>query len=78
MRKVFFFFYCLQKIKLIRHKEQLKKDILKKRVHLEKELQIEIQKELAAELTLRAKQERNKQDEVKGAVSSSSGNPKRR
>ncbi|XP_037046022.1 nucleosome-remodeling factor subunit NURF301 isoform X4 [Bradysia coprophila] len=73
-----FQFSRYSKIRLIRHKEQLKKDILKKRVLLEKELQIEIQKELATELTARAKQERNKQEEVKSAVSSSSGNSKRR
>lgn len=77
MRSVFSFFRYT-KIRLIRHKEQLKKDILKKRVLLEKELQIEIQKELATELTSRAKQERNKQEEVKSVVSSSSGNSKRR
>uniref|UniRef100_A0A182WJX8 Bromodomain-containing protein n=1 Tax=Anopheles minimus TaxID=112268 RepID=A0A182WJX8_9DIPT len=35
---------------LNRHKEQLKKDILKKRSHLEKELQVQIQKELSVEL----------------------------
>lgn len=38
-----------------RQKEQLKKDILKKRIVLEKELQIEIQKELATELSIRSK-----------------------
>uniref|UniRef100_A0A2M4BEU5 Putative bromodomain-containing protein n=2 Tax=Anopheles marajoara TaxID=58244 RepID=A0A2M4BEU5_9DIPT len=35
---------------LNRHKEQLKKVILKKRSHLEKELQVQIQKELTVEL----------------------------
>lgn len=40
-------------MKLYRQKEQLKKDILKKRIVLEKELQIEIQKELATELSNR-------------------------
>ncbi|XP_052861853.1 nucleosome-remodeling factor subunit NURF301 [Anopheles cruzii] len=35
---------------LNRHKEQLKKVILKKRSHLEKELQVQIQKELSVEL----------------------------
>lgn len=55
-------------MKLYRQKEQLKKDILKKRIVLEKELQIEIQKELATELANRAKQEkqdRKKVDEAK-------------
>lgn len=48
-------------MKLYRQKEQLKKDILKKRIVLEKELQIEIQKELATELANRAKKEKDKQ-----------------
>lgn len=42
--------------KLYRQKEQLKKDILKKRTVLEKELQSEIQKELATELASRSRQ----------------------
>lgn len=42
-------------MKLYRQKEQLKKDILKKRIVLEKELQIEIQKELAIELANKTK-----------------------
>ncbi|XP_008553074.1 nucleosome-remodeling factor subunit NURF301 isoform X1 [Microplitis demolitor] len=50
---------------LFRHKELLKKDILKKRALLEKELQIDIQKDLSSELTTRTKAERHKQDEVK-------------
>lgn len=50
---------------LFRHKELLKKDILKKRALLEKELQIDIQKDLSQELTTRTKAERHKQDEVK-------------
>lgn len=45
-------------MKLYRQKEQLKKDILKKRIVLEKELQIEIQKEVETELTNRAKHEK--------------------
>ncbi|GAB0089853.1 nucleosome-remodeling factor subunit NURF301 [Sergentomyia squamirostris] len=52
-------------IRLYRQKELLKKDILKKRVLLEKELQIEIQKELAVELAARASQERTKQEDTK-------------
>lgn len=48
-------------MKLYRQKEQLKKDILKKRIVLEKELQIEIQKELATELANRTKKEKDKQ-----------------
>lgn len=47
-------------MKLYRQKEQLKKDILKKRVVLEKELQIEIQQELSTELANRSKQEEDK------------------
>ncbi|XP_058463796.1 nucleosome-remodeling factor subunit NURF301 [Malaya genurostris] len=42
---------------LNRHKEQLKKDILKKRSHLERELQVQIQKELSVELAAKCKQE---------------------
>ncbi|XP_059615017.1 nucleosome-remodeling factor subunit NURF301 isoform X2 [Phlebotomus argentipes] len=52
-------------MRLYRQKELLKKDILKKRVQLEKELQMEIQKELAVELAARASQERTKQEDVK-------------
>lgn len=48
-------------MKLYRQKEQLKKDILKKRVVLEKELQIEIQQELSTELANRSKQQEDKQ-----------------
>lgn len=48
-------------MKLYRQKEQLKKDILKKRIVLEKELQIEIQKELATELANRVKKEKYEQ-----------------
>lgn len=40
---------------MFRQKEQLKKDIIKKRAVLEKELQTEIRKELAAELVERSK-----------------------
>ncbi|XP_031787989.1 nucleosome-remodeling factor subunit NURF301 isoform X3 [Nasonia vitripennis] len=50
---------------LFRHKELLKKDILKRRALLEKELQIDVQKDLSAELASRTKAERHKQDEVK-------------
>ncbi|XP_058794232.1 nucleosome-remodeling factor subunit NURF301 isoform X2 [Phymastichus coffea] len=50
---------------LFRHKELLKKDILKRRALLEKELQIDVQKDLSMELANRTKAERNKQDEVK-------------
>ncbi|EAT32755.1 AAEL015015-PA [Aedes aegypti] len=46
-----------RKAQLNRHKEQLKKDILKKRSHLERELQVQIQKELSTELAARCKQE---------------------
>lgn len=51
-------------VSLFRHKEQLKRDILRKRALLEKELQCEIQKEVASEIASRTKHERNKQDEV--------------
>ncbi|KAL0842047.1 hypothetical protein ABMA28_014249 [Loxostege sticticalis] len=50
---------------LFKHKEMLKKDIIKKRGLLEKELGVEIQKELSAELALRTRAERNKQEEVR-------------
>ncbi|PSN39772.1 hypothetical protein C0J52_15320, partial [Blattella germanica] len=50
---------------LFRHKELLKKDMIKKRALLEKELQIEIQKDLSNELAARTKAERSKQDEVR-------------
>ncbi|XP_044753874.1 nucleosome-remodeling factor subunit NURF301 isoform X3 [Coccinella septempunctata] len=50
---------------LHRHKEILKKDILRKRALLERELQCEIQKEVADELAARTKLERSKQDEVR-------------
>lgn len=50
-------------MRLYRQKEQLKKDILKKRIVLEKELQIEIQKELATELVNRSKQENKEPDQ---------------
>ncbi|XP_060530010.1 nucleosome-remodeling factor subunit NURF301 isoform X2 [Cylas formicarius] len=52
-------------VSLYRQKELLKKDILRKRALLEKELQYEIQKEVAEELAARTKIERNKQDEVR-------------
>ncbi|XP_035437164.2 nucleosome-remodeling factor subunit NURF301 isoform X1 [Spodoptera frugiperda] len=51
---------------LFKHKEMLKKDIIKKRGLLEKELGVEIQKELSAELALRTRAERSKQEEVRG------------
>jgi nucleosome-remodeling factor subunit BPTF len=47
---------------LNRQKEQLKKEILRKRSYLEKELQIEIKKELDREVIARTKQERMLQD----------------
>ncbi|XP_030753207.1 nucleosome-remodeling factor subunit NURF301 isoform X3 [Sitophilus oryzae] len=52
-------------VTLYRQKEFLKKDILRKRALLEKELQYEIQKEVAEELAARTKIERTKQDEVR-------------
>ncbi|XP_014211852.1 nucleosome-remodeling factor subunit NURF301 isoform X2 [Copidosoma floridanum] len=50
---------------LFRHKELLKKDILKRRAMLEKDLQVDVQKDLSAEIANRTKAERHKQDEVK-------------
>ncbi|XP_018571402.1 nucleosome-remodeling factor subunit NURF301 isoform X2 [Anoplophora glabripennis] len=52
-------------VSLFRQKELLKKDILRKRALLEKELQYEIQREVAEELAARTKIERSKQDEVR-------------
>ncbi|XP_072386734.1 nucleosome-remodeling factor subunit NURF301 isoform X2 [Diabrotica undecimpunctata] len=52
-------------VMLFRHKEMLKKDILRKRALLEKELQYEIQREVTEELAARTKIERTKQDEVR-------------
>ncbi|CAH1170436.1 unnamed protein product [Phaedon cochleariae] len=52
-------------VSLFRQKELLKKDILRKRALLEKELQFEIQREVAEELAARTKIERSKQDEVR-------------
>ncbi|CAB0041624.1 unnamed protein product [Trichogramma brassicae] len=50
---------------LFRHKELLKKDILKRRALLEKELSIDVQKDLSSEIANRTKAERHKQEEVK-------------
>ncbi|CAK1552071.1 unnamed protein product [Leptosia nina] len=58
---------------LFKHKEMLKKDIIKKRGLLEKELGVEIQKELSAELALRTRAERSKQEEVRGKRRTTSG-----
>ncbi|XP_049823872.1 nucleosome-remodeling factor subunit NURF301 isoform X3 [Aethina tumida] len=52
-------------VSLFRQKEMLKKDILKKRALLERELQAEIQREVAEELALRTKQERSRQEDVR-------------
>lgn len=68
-------------MKLYRQKEQLKKDILKKRIVLEKELQIEIQKELATELANRTKKEKDKQivvEKPKSTADSDGGTSKKR
>lgn len=66
-------------MKLYRQKEQLKKDILKKRVVLEKELQIEIQQELSTELANRSKQEEDIQSPaVKEEDSTSVGSPSKK
>ncbi|XP_075219983.1 nucleosome-remodeling factor subunit NURF301 E(bx) isoform X3 [Lycorma delicatula] len=59
---------------LFRHKEMLKKDILKKRALLEKEMQIDIQKELSLELAARTKAERTKQDDSKPSGATSANN----
>ena len=63
---------------LFRHKELLKKDILKKRALLEKEMQIEIQQDLSVELAARTKAERNKQDEVRSASNTAGGSARRK
>ncbi|KAE8752789.1 hypothetical protein FOCC_FOCC000527 [Frankliniella occidentalis] len=63
---------------LFRHKELLKKDILKKRALLEKEMQIEIQQDLSMELAARTKAERSKQDEVRGASNAPGGSARRK
>lgn len=68
----FALWYYHLKIRLYRHKEQLKKDILKKRVLLEKELQIEIQKELVHELASRTKI--IKQEDVRTITSKTNNN----
>ncbi|XP_075969552.1 nucleosome-remodeling factor subunit NURF301 E(bx) isoform X2 [Anticarsia gemmatalis] len=60
---------------LFKHKEMLKKDIIKKRGLLEKELGVEIQKELSAELALRTRAERSKQEEVRGGKRRSAAVP---
>lgn len=52
-------------VSLYRQKELLKKEILRKRALLEKELQCQIQKEVSEELAALTKLERNKQDEVR-------------
>lgn len=56
---------------LNRQKEQLKKDILKKRIVLEKEIQIEIQQELVDELAdekKRALDEQNQTEMSKNGI----------
>nr|XP_034840271.1 nucleosome-remodeling factor subunit NURF301 [Maniola hyperantus] len=58
---------------LFKNKEMLKKDIIKKRGLLEKELGVEIQKELSAELALRTRAERSKQEEVRGGGAGAGG-----
>ncbi|XP_071445006.1 nucleosome-remodeling factor subunit NURF301 isoform X3 [Hetaerina americana] len=58
---------------LFRHRELLKKDILKKRMLLEKELTLDIQKDVAGELAARTRAERNKQEEVRGMGSTQQG-----
>lgn len=50
---------------LFRHKELLKKDILKKRALLEKELQIDIQREISMELNSRVKHENKTEESVR-------------
>uniref|UniRef100_A0AAR5PPQ8 Nucleosome-remodeling factor subunit NURF301 n=1 Tax=Dendroctonus ponderosae TaxID=77166 RepID=A0AAR5PPQ8_DENPD len=62
-------------VTLYRQKELLKKDILRKRALLEKELQYEIQKEVADELAARTKIERSKQDEVRTGSSKRKSTP---
>ncbi|KAG6449468.1 hypothetical protein O3G_MSEX006088, partial [Manduca sexta] len=52
----------------------LKKDIIKKRGLLEKELGVDIQKELSSEIALRTRAERSKQEEVRCGKRRSGGN----
>ncbi|KAF5303230.1 hypothetical protein FQR65_LT19011 [Abscondita terminalis] len=59
-------------VALFRQKESLKKEILRKRALLERELQCEIQKEVAEEIAAQTRLERTRQDEVR------SGNNRRR
>ncbi|XP_022917774.2 nucleosome-remodeling factor subunit NURF301 isoform X2 [Onthophagus taurus] len=54
-----------------KHTELLKKEILRKRGQLEKELLLEIQKEVNEELAARTKLERSKQEEVRTSAGSS-------
>ncbi|RZF42669.1 hypothetical protein LSTR_LSTR001464 [Laodelphax striatellus] len=64
---------------LFRHNELLKKDILKKRALLEKELQITIQQELSSELTTRTKADRVKVgDEISKPTNAVTGSAKRK
>ncbi|KAK4876450.1 hypothetical protein RN001_012872 [Aquatica leii] len=59
-------------VALFRQKESLKKEILRKRALLERELQCEIQREVAEEIAAQTRLERTRQDEVRG------GNNRRR
>ncbi|KAB0795122.1 hypothetical protein PPYR_11961 [Photinus pyralis] len=55
-------------VALFRQKEALKKEILRKRALLERELQCEIQKEVAEEIAAQTRLERTRQDEVRSAT----------
>lgn len=62
--KLFLNFKFIFKAQLLKHKENLKKMILKKRDTLEKELQNEIQKELSAEMAIHIKNICAKQESI--------------
>ncbi|KAK5645407.1 hypothetical protein RI129_006707 [Pyrocoelia pectoralis] len=55
-------------VALFRQKEALKKEILRKRALLERELQCEIQKEVAEEIAAQTRLERTRQDEVRSGT----------
>lgn len=58
------FLFIFLQAQLVKHKENLKKVILKKRDNLEKELQTEIQKELSTEMATHIKNICAKQENI--------------
>lgn len=61
---IFKFNFNIKKAQLLKHKENLKKVILKKRESLEKDLQNEVQKELSAEMATHIKNICAKQESI--------------